>query len=1073
MGARRPPAFIAAVIYSILNIMKRNALSRTMVGTTSTVAVLAALLLPQASSSAVAMDLPGRGTPAVSLASARSALTIDVPPLPVGKPSDWIQVRTPTKFQGVLTVEAPTGTRIIAADADIRPYAGQIAADGKTVVWAGATTTWEPGWRVAKFRLVPDADLPLGPRPGGRAGITNAAGVELTSGEFAVQAVAGLTAPSPSTPLGATTDWVRVLPSQAVEGALTVTAPSGMKIVAADADLSATPGEIAADGASAHWSDPTTRWSEEERIPKVKLRAETSAAGVRTPGSLRVETAAGEPAAVGSYSFIPRGAIPASVITAPDGAYTDVRVYGIGSAAVEQARENRSMRHSDLQPTGRFVRVGDVIEVTMPAEAPATGVRIGLYGDSHQGVSTSGWQALTSTPSGTTTRITAVKDGMVFLESTAPSGSAVARIAGGQPVPTFVLGQTTDEDFAAQVEAMPDAPLFEVVGNRIFGDFQTRVLDAVPTKLAERVQLWDDVVELTNDMHDLHDDATGAARKSPHRMYIASADTSGGYANASQERIMFPVSTGAARDLFRSPADDMWGFWHEVGHTYQTPSYNWSDQGEVAVNVSALYIQSRMGIPSRVGKPGDVDALRKYFGQPIDERTYQSAGGWLRLVMYDQLRRAFGNEFYPQLNQELRTAKALGELSATTTTELQNLFAVTSARVADRDLTEFFRQWGIPLTEQSRSEMTTRPALTVPIWENIDPADSRVDHELPRIGVPNGTVHTEETVVVGQRTLQNAPDARGVTSPDGGTVTAGKHAVSALDPGTSAGRVTVEARDARGLREALSTTVDVSAGNSIKILGQRDRTVMWLSLVPGDRELRVVPRTTYKAHDSWSGREYIGLELRSADDQESLGSWSIRGDETAYALGDRFDEHYQDGQILTVRHQQSDGIFPYTDGQPVAMSTDREQRFRIEGDRLVRLGPVSAVPGAHVDLERGATTDVEAGIAFRQDTAGATGTATFTAPTGATFASSIGSELLGSYRPEGGTWSDSTPYAKLSAVTRSADGTELTATFRFIQDSSRGYDSGDELRWRLPVTVPDDAPAGTSQMGFAFRGATQ
>lgn len=1035
-------------------------------------AVLALAMLPAPPEAPAARASAFTGQSSSTAGTSLPALTVDVDPVTTGSRSAWIRVETTGTARGELTVTAPAGTRIVDAEADVRPLTGEVSADGSTAHWSGPTTTWSSDWRVATFRLVVDADARPGSLGGGRLSVTGATGAEVATGEFAVPAVAGLDAATPSARLGQTTDWVRIVPTQTVQGELTVTAPRGTRIVAADADVRPVPGAVDADGARAHWAGPTTTWATGWRVPKVKLESVASAAGARTPGTLRVDAADGTPRALGTLDFIPTGAIPASIVRSADGSSSDVRVYGIGRAEYEQARENRSMRHSDLQPTGRFVRVGDVVEVSVPADAPATGVRIGLYGDAHQGVATSGWQALTPTPAGRTTTVTATKDGMVFLESTAPSGTAVVRVTGGMPVPTFVLGQTTDADFAAQVEAMPDAPLFELVGNRIFGDFQRRVLDAVPADLGERVQLWDDVVELTNDMHSLSDTATGTARKAPHRMYIASPDDGAGYANANHERIMFQVSTGAARDLLRDPIQKLWGFWHEVGHTYQTPSYNWGGQGEVAVNVSSLYVENRFGLPSSIATPGKLGVLRQYFAQPVDERSYQSADIWVRLVMYDQLRRAFGNEFYPQLNQEFRTAKALGEPGGSTSAELQDRFALTAARTADRDLTEFFRQWGLPVSPSTEAAMARLPALSVPIWEDLDAGSARVEHTLPRIGVPDGSVHTDETVVVGQRELRRSPEVRDLRSPDGGDVTVGADVVSALDPGTAAGTVSVEVTDGRGLREALRGTVDVSAGNSIQILGQANRTVMWLSLVPGTRELRLVPRTTYQAHSSWAGREYVSLELRSPDDTESLGSWSLRGDETAHPLGARFDEHYRDGQILTVRHAQDDGIRPYTDGAPVTVSRQLEQRFRIEGDRLVRLGAVVALPGPDTTLARGATTDVEAGLAFLQDTAGATGTVAFTAPEGTTFDRSIGRELLGSYRDAEGSWSGPTEHARLTDVVRSADGTQVTASFRFTEDGDRGYDAGDRLRWHLPVTVARDAAAGSSSMDARFRGTT-
>lgn len=272
-----------------------------------------------------------------------------------------------------------------------------------------------------------------------------------------------------------------------------------------------------------------------------------------------------------------------------DGTVSTVLVHGQGAASTETARENRRMHHSDLQPTGRVASKDDVITVTVPSGAPAMQLDIGLDG-AHSGLNggVNGGHGRWNLPVGTT-EVTSDRDGAVHLVSTATTGSARVRIEGGEPMPTFVRGATSDEDWAEEVRRYGDAPLFTVVGDRVFGDFQSRTLSAVPNGINERVAELDRVVDITDAVHGLDRDATGyGSRKSPHRIYISSPDTAGGYASAADGRITFQVGTGAAADLFRLARYNLWGYWHEVGHTYQTPSYNWGGLNEVLVNVSRL-----------------------------------------------------------------------------------------------------------------------------------------------------------------------------------------------------------------------------------------------------------------------------------------------------------------------------------------------------------------------------------------------------------------------------------------------------------------------------------------------------
>lgn len=180
-----------------------------------------------------------------------------------------------------------------------------------------------------------------------------------------------------------------------------------------------------------------------------------------------------------------------------DGASTTVLVHGLGDAETERARESRSYRHSDLQPTGRFVRTGQSLSVDVPPGLDSVTLTVGLIGAT-QAANDGKDVDLTEFPltPGVNT-VTPSMDGMVFLGSTAAAGSARVAITGGQPVPLFVRGRTTTAEFRAELERFPDAPMVEVVSDRMFGDFQRRTAEHM-LSLEPVTAHWDEAVRLTN-----------------------------------------------------------------------------------------------------------------------------------------------------------------------------------------------------------------------------------------------------------------------------------------------------------------------------------------------------------------------------------------------------------------------------------------------------------------------------------------------------------------------------------------------------------------------------------------------
>lgn len=443
--------------------------------------------------------------------------------------------------------------------------------------------------------------------------------------------------------------------------------------------------------------------------------------------------------AIASYSQAEAAAVRSLDVTADSSTLVAPPQEDTEAARV---RENRWMQHNAGESTGRFVRAGETLTVELPDGASRVKLVVGLYGPFEGFNGGENVEPIRTQLNGGATSFTAEIDGMVYLENFGEEPVA-ATVSGGTAVPTFVLGATKKSDFDKQVSEFSGSPFVSVVGHRVFADFQREVaVPALSNIDDELVSSWDDIVRWTNDLYGLDDDATGLNRKSAGRIYITNPDSGPGYAYATYQRVGFQKDTGAGAYLL-SGASDQWGLWHEIGHTYQTPQYRWLELTEVTVNISSLYVQEKLGLPSSADAArGDVE---RYMSTPIDQRSYDSETDlFVKMVMFDQLRRAFGDDFYAHLSQAYRDSVARGEAQPESNEEMQATFMLAAATIADRDLTPFFREWGLTVSAETAAKLAELPALRVDIWNNLDRSTDELENELPPLGP--GDSETEEPV---------------------------------------------------------------------------------------------------------------------------------------------------------------------------------------------------------------------------------------------------------------------------------------------------------------------------------------
>lgn len=640
-------------------------------------------------------------------------------------------------------------------------------------------------------------------------------------------------------------------------------------------------------------------------------------------------------------SMLARAASPPSLQVLPG--YSVLQAEPQGDAATASRLENRQLSHSGHQPLGRFVRKGQVLTVKVDGESSIS-IAIGLFG-SHAGLNDGkalDRHDLTPVAAGSTAQVTAALDGMVYVvhRGTIP---VQVTVHGGQPTPTLILGATSKAEFDAQMNRYPDAPFALLAGKRIFGEFHYALIKRhLALVTPQRIASWDRVLELTNEVYGLVDNASGVARKAPHRVYIANPDSGPGYASAGQHRITFQDATGAGSALFTSPVSGQWGLWHEIGHTYQTRQYQWENTGEVLVNISSLAVQERLGFGNRL----DSGALRRQLAdfqrQPVSMRRYADIKDlFLRVLMFDQLRRAFGEHFYPRLSQVYRL-RALDNLpDAGDDASRQQLFALLSSQVADRNLAPFFEQWGITLDASTRQALAAFPPLRARIWTSHDRATDPVERAVPPYVLPTAALRpmTLPARAFGDTALPMLGNALSDFSNTDGMGTARWTAshIRFQSPGPAGGVLALSLQSDRGLRDDIVLPFNARPGNSLELLGISDGLISVIALDPATSTFHVTSSGRQAHLEQYIPGRYIRATLFDTSGRQLL-SHTINSSDTAAGLVTAMHgASFTNGYRLQVEHAEpASRLRHYLDDVRQPPATARSQTFVVRGNRLLR-----------------------------------------------------------------------------------------------------------------------------------------
>lgn len=343
--------------------------------------------------------------------------------------------------------------------------------------------------------------------------------------------------------------------------------------------------------------------------------------------------------------------------------------------------------------TGLFAAAGEPLTVTLPEGAEKMGLRIRVGSTTCRLTSAREWRRapivdMEMPISKRSVTFASPFGGLVYVVVPRDmKGKVTVKIGPACPAPRFVEGRDTPESWAGQLRCNP-APFAEIENDHIV---LIMPYDSVKDLADPRplLQVWREIMD-----NDARLAAIPIKRDSPERICI-DVQLCAGYMHSGYP-IMIPA--GSARRLASEPIirageqDDVWGFFHEMGHNHQHPDWTFNGTGEVTVNFFTLYNMLKIcGRTTAQTKLGDPNIKRNFeawdaAGRPVDKWF---ADPFLALYFFARFADKYGWDAFRKLFAEYR-ALPPGE-HPKTDLEKRRQWATRLSRIVGEDLTPEFQ----------------------------------------------------------------------------------------------------------------------------------------------------------------------------------------------------------------------------------------------------------------------------------------------------------------------------------------------------------------------------------------------
>lgn len=274
-----------------------------------------------------------------------------------------------------------------------------------------------------------------------------------------------------------------------------------------------------------------------------------------------------------------------------------------------------------------------------------------------------------------------------------------------EPFPLFREGSTTDAQWKSMLD-VTKVPFAEHDGKRVIitglakhakkyadnGQRQQELLDTY----AHIIAIQDRFSALKYNARDPRD------RPSLLRPMVVESVNSG-VATATNYRAAIP--NRLSDQIYWVPRlRNSWMVFHELGHQRQiTRTWSWRAMTEVTVNIYSL-ANLREYKPPGHKNVAEWDNAKQYLTKASKEKDFDSAGFYLSLVMFEQLRVVFGDGFYHELHRDARHTLVVDKDA-----DKKHHFMTKAAQLTGQDLTEYFTKWGLKPEDRTINEMKKQP----------------------------------------------------------------------------------------------------------------------------------------------------------------------------------------------------------------------------------------------------------------------------------------------------------------------------------------------------------------------------
>ncbi|MEV8443268.1 M60 family metallopeptidase [Actinosynnema sp. NPDC051121] len=309
--------------------------------------------------------------------------------------------------------------------------------------------------------------------------------------------------------------------------------------------------------------------------------------------------------------------------------------------------------------------------------------------------------------------------GMVYIAVTGSGTDKVtADFSDLLQAPYFELGKTTAEQWREMLEERR-TPYAELVGPHVIitvtrqtaqkyeNEDQSAVLKAVEAAAT--------VCEKTVGLSEKSSWTPGKDDRSPYAEHCVECHEKWtfGYAYAASGHLGFPADQGSIWHLLTvEGTDSYWTFAHEFGHHRESWLFTPGDLVDVHNNVLALAVGRFLNKQSRLlsqTQDGD-DYYDLAFTKIKNGTAFDKLDYFERLVMLEQLRLEYGEDFWPKLFKESRRTEF--DKSSRTDQQRFDAFFKLACLVSKHDLTEFFTaKWRMPVSADGKKAVA---ALKLP-----------------------------------------------------------------------------------------------------------------------------------------------------------------------------------------------------------------------------------------------------------------------------------------------------------------------------------------------------------------------